>query len=872
MPRNEHLRRQRIERNWRQQDVADRLETALVTVQRWERGLQQPSAYYRVKLCTLFGKSAQQLGLLEESSPSEPAESKTTAEREASNAGQPDATLSTNIALWTVPHARNPHFTGRDDLLAQLTQQFSLQEAGQPTSIRLAALTQSYAIKGLGGVGKTQTAVEYAYRSHEQGRYTHTIWINAASEEAILTSFATLADLLPGFASSSETDQRKLVAALIRWLEQCEQPWLLIVDNADDLSFVPVYLPSRGNGNILFTTRASAVGSLASSIEVDCMGVMESTHLLLGRAQREASATDDEIDEATNIALALAQFPLALDQAGAYIEETGCSLHDYLQLYQQHQYALLARRGKQARNYPESVATTWSLSFQHVEQTNPAAAELLRLCAFLAPDHIPQELLTQGAAHWPLVLQQAVADPLAFNQLLETLLAFSLVKRLGEDQQLGIHRLVQVVQLERLSAEEQRQWAERIVLAVNTIFPRDPDNVASWPQCLRYLEQVQACDALIRQHRLLLSEAADVLNRAGTYLWECALYTLAEPLYLRALHIQEQALGQDHPEMVEPLTDLADLYERQGRYTEAEPLYQRALHIQEQALGPDHPDIVYPLSGLAILYERQGKYVEAKSLSRRALCIQEQALGPDHPHVVYPLNNLAVLYLDLGRYAEAEPLYQRSLRIQEQALGPDHLHVAYPLNGLAILYERQGRYAEAEPLYHRALRIREQALGPDHPHVAYPLNNLAALYSKQGKYAEAEPLYQRALLILEQQLGPEHPDVASPLNGLANLYTEQGKYAEAEPLFQQALRIREQQLGPEHPDTAKTMYDFARFREIQGNSEEACTWYTRALAIREQAFGAQHHDTTQTRARLIGLLHTMGQREEAAHLEAAQSE
>src|SRR5207248_10545790 len=168
-------------------------------------------------------------------------------------------TLPAERALWTVPHARNPHFTGRDDLLAQLTQQFSSQEAGQPTSIRLAALTQSYAIKGLGGVGKTQIAVEYAYRSQEQGRYTHTIWLNAASEEAILTSFATLADLLPGVASSSETDQRTLVTALIRWLEQCEQPWLLMVDNADDLSFVPAYLPSRGNGHILFTTRASAV-------------------------------------------------------------------------------------------------------------------------------------------------------------------------------------------------------------------------------------------------------------------------------------------------------------------------------------------------------------------------------------------------------------------------------------------------------------------------------------------------------------------------------------------------------------------------------------------------------------------------------------
>ncbi len=188
------------------------------------------------------------------------------------------------------------------------------------------------------------------------------------------------------------------MAAVIRWLEQCREPWLLLVDNADDLSLVQPYLSLQGNGSVLLTTRASAAGWLASSIEVDAMGVLEGAELLLRRAQRFAHATDEEINEAANLVVALAQFPLALDQAGAYIEETGCSLPDYLQLYQTHRHALLARRGRQATGYPASVATTWSLSFEQVEQTNPAAAELLRLCAFLAPDHI---LLTQGAPHWP---------------------------------------------------------------------------------------------------------------------------------------------------------------------------------------------------------------------------------------------------------------------------------------------------------------------------------------------------------------------------------------------------------------------------------------------------------------------------------------
>ena len=460
MPRNERLLYHRTQHNWRQQDVADELGVALATIQRWERGIQDPSAYYRAKLCTLFGVSAQELGLLDATATPEP---------DAAPAPTP-LRAAEELALWTIPLARNPHFTGRADLLAQLEQQF----APKGTGIRQLALTQGRAIKGLGGVGKTQIAVEYAYRAQEQGRYTHTLWLNAASEEALLASLVALAQEVPQLSARDDTDQRVLALAVLHWLEQGPQPWLLLYDNADDLSFLPTYLPARGNGHLLFTTRASAVSAFAPAVEVESMDLVEATQLLLRRAQREAGASEERIEEASTIAQALAQFPLALDQAGAYIEETGCSLHDYLQFYHQHQYALLARRGTQATQYPNSVTTTWSLSLTQIERTNPAAAELLQLCAFLAPDQIPEDLLTEGAASWPPALQAAVADRFRFNQLLESLLVFSLVKRLGDQQALRLHRLVQVVQRERLSPEAQRAWAERVVQAVETAFPQQP--------------------------------------------------------------------------------------------------------------------------------------------------------------------------------------------------------------------------------------------------------------------------------------------------------------------------------------------------------------------------------------------------------------
>lgn len=198
-------------------------------------------------------------------------------------------------AVWNVPYLRNPHFTGRDELLDQLAQGLAPEGQKQQTATRRAALTQPRAVQGLGGIGKTQIAIEYAYRSRDLGWYRHTIWVNAASEEALLISFTELAELLPDFSAKRETDQRKLVEAIKRWLERCQERWLLIFDNADEVALVCDYFPQGGNGSILLTTRAHAVGSLATPVEVETMGIFEGTSLLLRRAQRFAQASDEEI-------------------------------------------------------------------------------------------------------------------------------------------------------------------------------------------------------------------------------------------------------------------------------------------------------------------------------------------------------------------------------------------------------------------------------------------------------------------------------------------------------------------------------------------------------------------------------------------------
>ncbi|MHC5821704.1 MAG: tetratricopeptide repeat protein, partial [Nostoc sp.] len=261
----------------------------------------------------------------------------------------------------------------------------------------------------------------------------------------------------------------------------------------------------------------------------------------------------------------------------------------------------------------------------------------------------------------------------------------------------------------------------------------------------------------------------------------------------KALELQKE-LGLEE-DVAASLNNLAFLYDSQGRYSEAEPLYIQALALRRQLLGDEHPDVATSLNNLAGLYDAQGRYSEAEPLYIQALALRRKLLGEEHPSVATSLNNLAYLYRSQGRYSEAEPLYIQALALTRQLLGEEHPDVATSLNNLASLYRSQGRYSEAEPLLIQALGLRRQLLGDEHPDVASSLNNLAGLYDSQGRYSEAEPLFMQALALRRQLLGDEHPDVATSLNNLAYLYDSQGRYSEAEPLYIQALALWRQLLG-----------------------------------------------------------------------------
>jgi tetratricopeptide (TPR) repeat protein len=344
---------------------------------------------------------------------------------------------------------------------------------------------------------------------------------------------------------------------------------------------------------------------------------------------------------------------------------------------------------------------------------------------------------------------------------------------------------------------------------------------------------------LYRTAALLEKDNPDYLLAAGKMARKLAEYKQAQEWLERLLELRE-AEGKNDAALGDALHELALLHKDLGQYAAAEPLYLRAVAVKEQALGKEHPDVAEALNDLAVLYRHEGKYAEAEPLYLRALSVKEHVLGKDHPRVAQTLNDLAIFYKNQGRFSESESMHIRSLEIRKKHLGKEHLDVAESMNNTAGLYRQQKRYAEAESLYLHSLAIREAILGKEHPRVAVTINNLAVLYRQQGKFKKSESLSQRDLIITEKAFGKEHPDVAVTLNTLAELYRMQSRYAEAEPLLHRSLQIREDKFGKDHADVSITLRTMAKLYRDQGRYAEAEPLFQRALSIMQAKLPAGH--------------------------------
>ena len=475
-----------------------------------------------------------------------------------------EITISANVEfpIFEVPYSRNYNFTGLESTITDLRRTFNATDK--------AIIPQ--AITGMGGIGKTQIAVEYAYRY--QNEYDLVWWIHSEESSTLSADYLALANRLQ-LPVKTSAEQRVFVNMARHWLEGTSRRWLLIYDNVENIREVSDLLPTQGNGQILITSQHPEWRSHAKILPTDQFTPTEAKAFLLKRTGNNDQTSADKLIEL------LGGLPLALEQAGAFIEKTGVSLDTYIQLYEK-QRRDLWQQETPPKDYKATVTTAWELAFQRIRESSPASITLLNLCAFLAPDEIPLSIFQVGQTYLPKELAKIVSDPLKFENAIAALYHYSLVARKGDT--LSIHRLVQEVARERLGVDKIREWIGTVAILMNRVFAYDKYNLATWAASGRLLPHAMTIANYAEKYSTALEQTAILWQRTAEYLRQFGEYARAQGAVEHALKIRQQLFGEDHESTAESLDYLGELYQEQGDYIKALSYHEHALTIRQARL------------------------------------------------------------------------------------------------------------------------------------------------------------------------------------------------------------------------------------------------------------------------------------------------
>jgi tetratricopeptide (TPR) repeat protein len=739
---------------------------------------------------------------------------------------------------WMVPLARNPYFTGREEEL-------------QEVSTGLRAGSGGLAISAAGGSGKTQLALEYAYRHREQ--YRSVFWAPAASHALLSGAYSSMAQLLD-LAEKGQQEQRLIVRAVVDWLAQ-QRDWLLILDDISDGSLLKDFLPETPPGHLLLTTRNGITGKVARRVRLKKLSADESRRLLLHRCGRlSATGAEEAIpadsQAAGQIVTTLDALPLALDLAGAYIAATACSLTGYLELLRQQNESTDRRVG-------EPMRKTVHLACEKIAKASSGALDLLRLCAFLVPHDITETLLMAAIPVMSRPVQKALGSDSRRETALNLLQQYALITRAPAGAALIMQREVQSALHALMPTEMERARAELAVRVIGSLFPSLDIN--DWEACQRLLTHAQMCTPLLDRWQIQPVESAWLLHHAGWYLYVRGEYASAQICEEQALVIYRARFGDEHPATAMILNNLAVTYEERGKVKEALPLHQQALAIRRNTLGENHLETATSLHNLASLYHGQGKGEQALPLLREALAIRRQLLGNEHPDIAATLMPLARLCHEQEDYEEAHSFYQQALLIRRKALGSAHPETLAIMSNISSVHLSQRRFDEAEALLRQALSLQRKEQGQMDLEMAAIVQSLAEVYQARGELDGATFWLQQTLARQREILGSELAPSARMLEALAIAYEDQEQSDRAEALYRQALAIYRKIPAVCEPDVARCCYNLALLYQEQKRLNEARTLLEQALAGWQKHAGAEGARTKQARATYEQLLHTIQQ-------------
>jgi hypothetical protein len=727
--------------------------------------------------------------------------------------------------VWNLP-ARNPTFAGRDKLLMAVREHLV---AGNKAVVQ--------AFQGMGGVGKTQLAIEYAYRF--AGAYGLAWWIDAEQAALIADQFATLGAALgcvqPGIGAEG------VRTAVLGELRERAQ-WLLIFDNAQQAADLAGWLP--GGGHVLITSRERTWAEIAAPVEVDVLNRSESVTILCDRVAGLSES------DAGQIAVHLGDLPLALAQAGGFMAETGMSATQYLNLLQT-QAGKLLDQSASGSSYPRSLGAATRLAADRLEHNDPAATQLASLCAFLAPEPISSDLFT-GAAHvLPADLANRTVDPLAWRQTLAHIATQSLVRI--DYRGLQMHRLTQAILRDRLAPEQAavtRACTEAILYANHPGHPDDPATWGAWARLMPHLLVAELADTDNPDLRRLACDAGEYLVLRGD---SRVGYDLTARLY----QSWRNRLGQDDPHTWSIGDSLAWALRHMRRYAEAQELDQNILGRRRRLLGEDHHDSLWSACHLALDLQYMGKLQVARDLNRDTLARMRRTLGEDHSDTITVSANLAWNLRDLGEVQAAYDLDRDCLNRCRRILGKDHPYSLESANSVATDLRRLGQAQAARVMDEDTLARRRRVLGEDDRLTLFSAGRLAKDLRMLGQVQEARELNEDALTRSCRAFGEDHPDTLRSASNLTADLRALGDYEAARQLDEDTLKRSRRVLGEDHPDTLRSASNLTADLRALGDYEAARQLDEDTLKRSRRVLGEDHPDTLRSASNLTADLRAL---------------
>ena len=788
--------------------------------------------------------------------------------------------------IWNVPN-RNAGFTGRAAVLRRLHEDLSADG-------RTVVLAR--ALHGLGGVGKTQVALEYAHRF--KADYDLIWWIPAEQPQAISSA---LADLAARLGLQAGDDAADAAAAALEYLRRgAAGRWLFIFDNAEDPADLEPFLPA-GPGHVIVTSRNHAWTHHAQPVELDVFTEDESVAHLTRHVPGLAAG------DAARIAAAAGDLPLAIAQAAAWLSETGMPAALYIERLETSAVSALGLG--ESFGYATPVVATWDLSFGRLRARSPAAVRLLQTLAFCSPEPISMTLLYGDELIASLLpFDGAMQDRLMLGQVIRNIARLALVRVDQAGQSLQIHRLVQAVIRSQMTTEQQLDARHTVHQMLAGARPQrgEADDPARWtaydtiwPHLISSL--AEECDD--ERTRELLIDWVYYQRIRGEH--ESALV-----LARRLQRLWTSQLGADHEQTLRLQAQLAGVLLHQGRFTEALELGTLVLGRQRDVLGPDHPDTLMTASGLAGCYRGLGEYQLALTSDQRTYASRKEQHGEEDRRTLAAANNLAVSLRLTGDYSAARRIDQETLRRRRIVLYSDHpnaLHSAFTLaedmraegdfresaellhetwnrfravlgddalqtlrcaNGLAISLRKSGALDEAMRLardtHERYLRRHDRAV----PDALRCTLNLAAAHAAVGENDRARELAAKARAACAASLGGGHPNTLAAANNLAIYLRCTGDLPQALQLAEHTLAKLRGTLGDEHPFSLVSAVNLAACLGDAEDLPRAGSLQRNALRDFQKKLGPRHPDTLACQAGLAVTLHRAGQDEEAEHVRA----